>query len=293
MRRLLMRVSRAFTKLGWLVGHPEFQNDPARVIIRVLQWEFYRLRGTDIDLTLGEFTIRARPHDGIGRLVCYFGEAADEIFLFLPAYLKPGMTVVDVGANIGTHALYATSLVRPGGRVFAFEPDPSTLKQLRINLELNHAADVTVIDCCIMDKPGTILLNINADSAKTSVVREGYTQIEVKTDSLDNLIPTGVHIDLLKIDVEGADYDVLMGAPRIFSASPPGVVIIETTKRRRDIIEFLNRRRYGCYAFEPGISALRELRETDLNLYAVHQSLGLREVTPDHWTIDPVRPRPD
>ena len=208
------------------------------------------------------------------------------MFKFIEAYLKPGMTTVDVGANVGTHTLYAARAVAPAGQVYAFEPVPSTRALLETNLSQNGIDNVIVRAECVSDKPGRVLLNVNADSAKTSLVRMGQSQIEANADSLDNLL-RGLRIDLLKIDVEGADLQVLMGAERLFAERPPKLVIIEATDSREAIGDFLRSRGYKLYEFNGASGALEELRSNALNWYAVHSTLPLQKLG-DGWLPQPV-----
>ena len=263
-------------KLAWLVSHPEFRRSPLQVTARVVKWELIRLRKRPVELSLGRFRFLARPHDGIGRLICYFGESADEFFAFLPLYVRRGMTFVDVGANIGTHSVYAADLVGSEGQVFSFEPVPETLRILKDNLALNNVTNAIVDDCCLSDGNGISVLHVNLDSAKTSLVRQGSSAIKVTTKTLDTALPAGVRIDILKIDVEGADYAVLRGAAEIFATAPPGLVIIEITQDTNQILSFLRARDYRLFMFDRHARMLRELTvvPTSLfNCYAVHASV--------------------
>jgi FkbM family methyltransferase len=268
-----MAVRSAGDKLRWLVSHPEFRRRPMNVLTRVAFWEKVRRAGKPTELTLGPYQIRARPNDGFGRLVCYFGEAADEMFDFFKHYLKPGMQVVDVGANIGTHTIYAAGLVGASGGVHAVEPEPNTRALLNENIALNRAKNVIVHACCAANERGVLRLNINADSAKTSLVHESAIAIDVPADTLDHLLPADMRIDLLKIDVEGADYDVLLGAVGIFALRPPRVVVIETLEHSAEVNGFLTARGYSLFNFDASDGTLHELDSAPLNTYAVHESV--------------------
>ena len=280
-----MAVRSARDKLTWLVTHPEFKRRPMSVLTRVAFWEKVRRGGKPTELALGPYQIRARPNDGFGRLVCYFGEAADEMFDFFKHYLKPGMHVVDVGANIGTHTVYAAGLVGPSGGVHAVEPEPTTRELLNTNIARNGLSNVTVLGCCAANEQGTVRLNINADSAKTSLIRQSDVGIEVPVDTLDNLLPAGVTIDLLKIDAEGADYEVLLGASQTFASRPPRVVVIETLDRYAEVSSFLTERGYSLFDFDPSSNTLREVDSPPLNTYAVHESVARMLAGPRAWRL--------
>jgi len=278
-------IARTSEKLRWLLTHPEFRRSPARLLGRVALWEYRRLRGVPVELALGKYMVRARPTDGIGRLICYFGLRADELFAFLPWFLRPGMTMVDVGANIGTHSIVAAKLVGDTGRVFAYEPDPNTFRMLRHNLVQNHATNVVAREVCVGTEAGVARFNVNADSAKSSIVRPGIRQIDVQVVSLDACEHGERTIDLLKIDVEGADLDVLVGAERILATRPPRSIVIETTDARSAIYELLERNEYRLFGFDPDGLVLRDKDGDLFNCYAVHSSVPLTRAPQGGWQL--------
>jgi FkbM family methyltransferase len=267
--------SRYLEKARWLFTHREFRRRPVGVLGAVARWEWIRFRGRPAILTLGPFSVIARPHDGIGRLICYFGEGADEVLLFIRRYITEGMTVVDVGANIGTHSLYAARQTGPTGRVVAFEPEPETANVLRSNVEWNGVKAIMEIRAAgLGESKGTARLNVNKDSAKSSLVREGSSTVEVRLESLDGAFE-GVSIDLLKIDVEGADYEVLSGGRSLFEHTPPACVVIEVTERTEEIREFFERYGYRLLSYQHNDDTFREFRASDLNCYAVHSRVRM------------------
>jgi FkbM family methyltransferase len=130
---------------------------------------------------------------------------------------KPGDTVVDIGAHLGYFSLLAARRVRPGGRVFAFEPNPETLGRLRANLERNGAADVvTVVPAAVADVPGRRSFYLREGADVSSLYSdEAYTsQVEVETVAGDAFFEDAGAFDLLKVDVEGAEPSVLAGLAR-------------------------------------------------------------------------------
>ena len=267
----------AADKLRWLLSHPVFRRHPYRVFWRLAKWGWIRKHGRPTILRFGDLRIKARPFDGIGRLICYFGQEADEMFKFMDDYLRPGMAMVDVGANIGTHAIYAARLIGPGGNVLAFEADPATVEILRENIALNEITNVAVFGHCVSDKFGTIDFNINVDSAKSSVIRPGTSKISVHTRRLGDVLPREFQIDFLKIDVEGADYSVLTGARDIFNELPPRAVVVEATSYKEEICDFLSS--YGYHLFNYHDRKLIPLGNPDqiLNIYALAAVAAPRE----------------
>jgi FkbM family methyltransferase len=275
-----MNLSRAARNVSWITSHPECKSHPFLVPMRVLRWEWHRATKSPARLPLYDFVIQARPSDGMGRLICYFRNRADKLFAFMKSYLKPGMTFVDVGANIGSHTVHGARLVATEGRVFSFEADPETFKLLAWNVRLNGVDNATLFNECVSDKCGPVVFNVNANSARNSLLRPGSSQISLSASTLDRLLPPGLQADLLKIDVEGGDYLVLKGARRIFESSPPRVVVIEATSCKTEIEHFLLSYGYRLYQFDDTRSTLVEVKSPVFDTYAVrddtrHEISGL------------------
>jgi FkbM family methyltransferase len=266
------------SRLGWLLSHPEFRKHPVRVSSGVLSWEIHKLLSRNMSLELEGLKLTARPIDGNGRLICYFGTKFDPIFDFLKTYLQEGMVFVDVGANIGSHAINAARLVGRTGSVFAFEADPDTYHLLAENIESNGLRNIVVRQTCVSDHVGTLSFYKHRDSAKSSIVDRGEKlSVTLPSDTLDNLIPANTKIDILKVDVEGAELSVLRGAHEFFNDQRrPSVVIIEVfdvrnnTDKSEGIREVLEGYGYKFYLFD-GLK-LTPLSSSALNAFAVHQS---------------------
>lgn len=148
--------------------------------------------------------------------------------------LKPGMVFVNVGANIGYFTVLAASLVAPGGKVFAIEPDPENVTFLRKNLALNGCVDaVTVGTCCFGDHEGTVTLHKDATNrgnhslAAGNVVQE-QTSILVPCTTIDRFFRDRPgRIDVMKIDTQGAEGLILEGAVETIRSHPEMNLIIE------------------------------------------------------------------
>lgn len=138
-------------------------------------------------------------------------------YSFFPEFLpRKGDIVVDLGANQGIYTCYAAQRA-PSGWVYAVEPDGENLDRLRAHLELNQISNVTVVPKCVGDRTGKAYFRKGPTSGTGEVVEaiEPGTDVTVVDQvTLDDLmaefqIP---RIDLLKIDVEGAETRVLLGA---------------------------------------------------------------------------------
>ena len=134
--------------------------------------------------------------------------------------LRPGMVVADIGANIGYYSLISAKAVGDSGRVFAFEPDPRNYDLLLRSIQANGYTNVVPRKMALSDKKGSITLyadSLNAGNSslgQSNIQREGGSY-EVETDTLDSFILAegkGRKIDLIKMDVQGAEGMVLEGA---------------------------------------------------------------------------------
>lgn len=148
---------------------------------------------------------------------------------FLLQFLKSGMTVLDIGAHHGLYTLLASNRVGPHGRVFAFEPSPRELRRLRWNLLLNRCRNVSVVPFALGCSEGTAEFFVclgqetGCNSLRPPVVNEPVSKVEVMTTTLDHYLErVGIDkVDFVKMDVEGAELDVLKGASRLLNNSKP------------------------------------------------------------------------
>jgi FkbM family methyltransferase len=147
--------------------------------------------------------------------------------------LRPGQTFVDVGANKGDFALLAAERMGDRGRVLAFEPEPANCGWIRRSVELNGYRSVQVHQLALGEAEGSISLHLSEVSGHHSIVpgRDDSLgrSIEVPVTTLDSVVrATGnPRVDLIKIDVEGADLAVLRGARRTLVENADVVVLLD------------------------------------------------------------------
>lgn len=193
--------------------------------------------------------------------------------------LQPGGTFVDVGAHAGYFSLLASARVGSSGRVFAVEPNPPTFAALEHHLSVNQVANVRAVMCGLADTPGVLTLHAppsRIDYNATVLPRTGWTRVDVPTRTLDDCVREWAVecIDLMKIDVEGAEPLVLAGGA---NALARGVV-------RHAMIEINGPR------LTEGGSGPRELAETLDRLGFVPATLHGRRAVAGSWTqfdVDP------
>jgi FkbM family methyltransferase len=167
---------------------------------------------------------------GIEKLIFVLRENYEAELIFLERALSPGKTFVDVGANLGIYALAASKIVGPSGRVIAFEPSQQTFFLLNGNVAMNNSTNVQIYPAAISDKAGEALLYHGADPGQNSLGRDPALEPEgeqVMTESLDNALSAASveRVDLIKMDVEGAEELVVRGANKVITSHRPTIIL--------------------------------------------------------------------
>jgi len=144
-------------------------------------------------------------------------------------YVKSGMVVLDIGANIGYFTLLAASLVGDSGKVFAFEPELKNYSLLSKNIEINGYKNVIAVPKAVSDKVGELQLFLDREESgghslfKASAIRGNENSIEaitVNTTSIDEFFgDSGQVVDIIKIDIEGAEVMALNGMQNTINKS--------------------------------------------------------------------------
>lgn len=171
-----------------------------------------------------------------------------EIWLtqFLARILKPGMHVIDVGANYGYHTMLLADVVSDTGRVLAVEPNPVAAGLLRESVLLNgFAGHVQVIEAALgAVAEGSAELFVPAGEPKNAYVggtldgRSGMRH-SVTLTSIDRLLLDLGHVDLIKIDAEGGEEDIVVGMQNLLRTRPPALVLEFNAGRYADPAGFL------------------------------------------------------
>jgi FkbM family methyltransferase len=192
----------------------------------------------------------------IGRSLDLYGEWAEAELELLGLFIKPGDTVVDVGANLGTHCLFFAQRVGSGGTVFAFEPQRIVFQLLCANLALNGLDNTHAFQAAVSRLPGTIVVPDIAYGAPGNYGGVGLTGGEegargaggerVPVMTLDQLALERCR--LLKIDVEGMELQVLEGGRALIEATRP-IVYVENNDVSRSpaLIGWLLDREYHLF----------------------------------------------
>lgn len=144
--------------------------------------------------------------------------------------VQPGMIVADVGANIGLLTLVMAWAAGPGGQVIAFEPEAVPRSNLEKMKHLNGLSWVEVRDQAVGEKPGQLTFHVSDIIGHSSLYAlpetEGSREIQVEVVRLDDVAPAK-RMDVVKIDVEGAELDVLAGMGGVIAKNPDLAIVAE------------------------------------------------------------------
>jgi FkbM family methyltransferase len=144
---------------------------------------------------------------------------------FVAAYLQPGMSTIDIGANVGVYALSMARRVGPHGRVFAFEPSSETRGFLAAGIEANGLTNITVSSAALSDQPGQAVLVHGASSELHSLKTDGPGEpVTLTTLDAEDAAGRWQRVDFLKLDAEGAEERILAGAQEFFRRHVPLVM---------------------------------------------------------------------
>lgn len=231
--------------------------------LRDLQWKaFYKNRVATLKLPTGT-SINLLMKGDIARIIFrdqpllnygpFFERSTLEKFTTLA---KENSTIIDVGANAGLFTILASKTVGPNGKIYAFEPTPSTFSILRENIKVNNCTNAIAVPIALsnckekvsMVTPPTTKKGYNDawnQMQKSQTPNDPVANIEANT--LDNFIDeNGIkQVDLIKVDIEGAELYFLQGAQKLLTAKNRPIVIFECYEghcndfgyRKKDILE--------------------------------------------------------
>lgn len=270
---------------GWLLGSGRSANAAAR--LRKMVWGCYRRPFTVPWLDGLHLTLY--PGNETSGSIFITGLYEPNEFCLLSKILKPGMTFVDVGANMGLYTLYAARRVGASGRVLAIEPSRREMAILKSNVELNQLKNVTIRQVALSDQLAEVELLVAGarNSGHNTLGAFGYnTTLDhretIQTQRLDQIVPLeGLQrIHIIKMDIEGAELGALRGAVDTLQRDHP-LLLLELSDRLLqhqrassvEVLSLLAQLGYRVYGFDaasglPGALAARAYYDSE-NIIAV------------------------
>lgn len=180
----------------------------------------------------GNIKVMLNPKDPVVSGALAFHQYEPDELAFVAANLRPGMTILDVGANIGLYTALFADAVQSHGMVIALEPDPENFLFLERTIAANSFKNVKLVQAAAASGKGTMRLHTSSENRGDNRLYANELAdggVDVAVVSLDELLPSmGVReLDFIKIDVQGFEAHVLAGLEQTIRRSPKLTILME------------------------------------------------------------------
>jgi len=173
-----------------------------------------------------------RMQDRLGRALLLYGSFEKTITDCILSQLEEGMTVIDIGANIGYYTILMARAVGENGRVIAVEPNPVMVRELTRNIAINNIKNVDIESIALSHENGQIEFYCPEYGAEShGSLRPNRTfqinnTIAVQTERIDDLLARigCKKVDFVKIDAEGAEYSIFNGGDKLLTQMKPRII---------------------------------------------------------------------
>lgn len=205
-------------------------------------------------------------HEYIGWNIFFLGEYEPETNLILEEFIKPDMIVIEAGANNGSESVLIGRLIDSDGHLYAFEPFETISRKLKINLLLNQMEKkVTIESFALGSDTETVEFYLpsknasNQGEASKFKFKSFSDSIRVKQITLDDWVIQNKikKVDFIKMDVQGAELDILVGAKNVLQSMKPVIYLeadeIQTSNSKtslKDIFQVLSINHYDVYLIQ-------------------------------------------
>ena len=178
-------------------------------------------------------------------------------------YLKPkeGDVFLDVGAHVGRYALQVAKIVGESGSVIAIEPMTECYKTLKKGISLNSFKNVTPLNIAAWNKSCNLKLFIGDNPGLNSIkYNMGLGYVEVEAKALDMVLSqiNVNRVDWIKIDVEGAEYEVLQGLKNTLKKDSPQLIVEVKKENERKVLDIMKELNYEIYPINGSLKKLHE-----------------------------------
>lgn len=239
---------------------------------RVVDWVFEKFlakSGKVEVVPIGNgITIKCNLWDELQNGVWWLGDSFEKNQTsYIKSILKPGMTLLDVGANIGYYSIIASPILGDRGQIHAFEPVAQQYADLQANISRNNLKNIHAKKLIVSEKSGMMTINLGGDdnSGTASVAfapsNNGRSET-VETVSLDEYVAKNrLKVDVIKVDVEGHELSVFKGARETLKQQKP--ILLAEVKQflfkragtsREELYSFLSELGYQAYAIRNNAS---------------------------------------
>ncbi len=231
---------------------------------------------TCVDFRYGKIIFNKKDYY-IGRSLQLYGEFSQGEADLFEQLVHPGDTVVEVGANIGSHTVHLAQLAGETGTLYAFEPQRLVFQILCGNMALNSITNAHCLQKCVGDASGTVKVPVldprivqNWGGVSLLHTTEGE---DVEKITLDSLGLT--RCDLLKIDVEGMEEQVIHGAEKLINTCHPFIYteVEDDDKKNQPLYRLLHHHGYRIYRHEPPLYNPNNYRHVEDDVFSMKRTL--------------------
>jgi len=188
-----------------------------------------------------------------------------------------GMTIIDVGVNKGYFSLLFAKLMNGKGKVLSFEPEPINCLWFKKSIQANKYQCIKLFQLALSDKEGNISFYRGKKSGWGSLFPSKYMKdevITVKTRKLDSVLKDeGItKVDIMKIDVEGADILVLKGAEKTLKKCNLQLVMdvdVKSVEKRNKLFDFLESCGFKIFSIGKELTPIKKIDERIKDIYAI------------------------
>jgi FkbM family methyltransferase len=239
--------------------HPGLDGRLAALARFVKRQTHKRVVGGELVVAWEGLQLAVAPDSPAAASAYYFGRPDWWEFAFLERFLRPGDTVIDVGANVGVYTLFLAKLVGPTGVVIACEPDAGNRAALRANLARNRFTHVEVVAAAVGDRDGTVQF-LSGRQTQSRIAGAGeHACAATPLATLDGLCRDRTPV-FAKVDVEGFEDAVVRGARGLMQRGLPPVWQLEVDPARgaqlARLAAALAASGYRCFTWQPAAGAL-------------------------------------
>ncbi|MFM7128157.1 MAG: FkbM family methyltransferase [bacterium] len=178
------------------------------------------------------FQVRCDLLDHVQRHIYFLGAYEPVESYIFSLMLKPGLTVMDIGANIGQYSLLASKAVGETGQVFAFEPVPKNYNRLTNHISVNHIHNIKSNRMAVWNENGTVNLGLHQpedleQNAGSFAIGGQLGNVTAPAIVLDDFIKSNEirRLDLIKMDIEGAEGFALKGMMQSLARFKPAILM--------------------------------------------------------------------
>lgn len=214
-------------RLRQFLNRPDFQQNPLKAVIKRLWWRLrWKLTDRPYVIPFAQTLKILTPKAGSGAAIYFQGFSEPDTADFLLRFLRPGMTIVDIGAHIGEYTLLAAKAVGTRGQVHAFEPQTHLFPILHESVQINGFAQVKLNCSAVSDRLGEVEFQVLDEPTLSSIRKQVMPNraakfVSVPCTTLDTYWQDRQQkIDLIKVDVEGAEKFVFQGATQLLKLPP-------------------------------------------------------------------------